>query len=273
MSQAYFPPSVNSRGVVSRNLIANAALHPPGIHIPFNPRRGYRRIDVPIVANAQMQAFHPQHYSGTDKKKKRKHKWRKTFIARPLITKRWFGISKWVSDDLAYAPAATTGSIAWSMNSWFDPGAALTAAAPQWYTELSAIYAYYKVHSCKWTLYIQNTTADMVQCAHCTTLAAEVPPATAAGLTEAIQKGKAWFLGATDENFTNRVEKYGGWSMKKQIGYNIAASTYGSAMGFNPGTEYYTTVVMGSANNISVKYRIVMEMFVELYNLQQNAPD
>jgi len=211
----------------------------------------------------------------TKKKKKGKSKhfpYKKQIKA--LCPKTSSGIVKWVSDDLSYAPAATTGGLTFYLNSYNDPGAALSAVKPQWYTEVSSIWKKYKVYSCKWHVHMSNTTADQVQGGYCMTAAAEIPPDTAAGLTECIQKGHPFWIGATDENLSNHIDLEGTWSLKKNITkHDVIGDYYTTNMDTDPSETWACHITLGSAANISIKYRITMEMFVVVYNYQQNAPD
>lgn len=241
------------------------------VPLNFNPRH-----IIDIIPRAQMHPFHPRTgYIATEKRKRKKSRhfpYMKLYTA--MVPKHRFGIMKWVSDDLSYVPAATAGSIAIYMNSMNDPGAALSATLPQWWTELSAIYKRYRVHSCHYWIHMSNTTVDQVQGGYCVTSSEEVPPGTAAGLTEAIQKGSAFWLGATDENLTNHTDIKGFWSLKKVAkSKGTVAEDYSADVTNNPTRSYGLTVVLGSAANLSIKYRVVCTYWVELYEYQQNAPD
>lgn len=213
----------------------------------------------------------------TKRKRSSKHRYSEPRKVPRLIPNHKYGLLKWVSADLSYAPASTTGGVILNLNAANDPGKGVDAQQPQWWTELSAIYKYYKVLSTRWHMHISNTTADQLQGAYCVTIDAESPPTTAAGLTECIQKGQPFWVGATDENLTNHVDLVGTWSLKKQISINnekgVNDSSYAAEVASTPVKEYVLNFVFGSAGNISIKYRVVMEMFVELYDLQQNAPD
>jgi len=257
----------------------------------FNPpnTRGYKtdtfrtvqdyKFSLPGIHSsqiAQMQQAHPRKILTMTKKKKKGYKRHFPYkrVDRSLVPKTRIGWLKYVSDDLSYAPGATSGILTFSMNDLNDPGAALSATKCQWWTELAAMYKMYKVHVCSWHVHISNTTADQVQGGHCTVEEAEIPPTTAAGLTEAIQKGKPFWLGATDENLTNHADLTGLWQLKRYVrAESRDAATYGSEVTSQPNRVYQTSIVLNSASNISVKYRIIMHFYVELYELQQNAPD
>lgn len=236
----------------------------------------------PLGVNSQNLLVNPNgvmvRVKGKTQSKKRKRPFPKVKLYPKIVPNHRYGTIKWVSGDLSYAPAATTGGITLNLNAANDPGKTVDTQAPQWWTELSAIYKYYKVLSTHWHMHLSNTTADQLQGAYCYTLDAEVVPTTAAGLTECIQKGQPFWVGATDENLTNHVDLVGTWSLKKQISASpsnkgVDDSTYAAEVAATPAKEYVLNFVFGSAGNISIKYRVVMEMFVELYDLQQNAPD
>lgn len=264
--KSYIPLAVSQGGTVS-------SFNPPNI-------RGHKRersyewsnqgLIVPTMPRVAVKGK-------TQTKKRKRHFPERKFYPR-IVPNHKYGVIKWVSGDLTYAPAATTGGITLNLNAANDPGKAVDTQAPQWWTELSAIYKYYKVLSTHWHFHLSNTTADQLQGAYCVTLDAEALPTTAAGLTECIQKGEPFWVGATDENLTNHVDLVGSWSLKKQIAASpspkgVDDSSYAAEVTTTPAKEYILNFVFGSAGNISIKYRVVMEMFVELYDLQQNAPD
>lgn len=258
---------------------------------PFNPPniRGYNiplaisqgrsiyRYGIKRRASSQLQreALMNRHQPYTKKKSKKRPRhfpYRKPIPS--IVPKTKIGLIRWVGEDYSYAPAATTGIMVYNLNSAYDPGKGTGAALPQWWTELSAIYHRYTVLSTKWHLHISNTTADQVQGGYCVTTNAEVPPTTAAGLTEAIQKGNEFWLGATDENLSNHLDLYGTWRLKDHLSdKNEKDTTMGALMTNDPSALWILSVVLNSASNVSVKSRMVMEMIVELKDFQQNAPD
>lgn len=236
-------------------------------------------IDLPItgrtiIRDAIMQRRPPWHKYTQKKRKKYHRNFPYKRIDRGLVPKMRVGWAKYVSEDLSYAPAATSGSLNFNLNDMSDPGAALGAQLPQWWTEISAMYVHYKVNIASWHIHISNTSTDQVQGAYCMCRSTEVCPATAAGLTECIQKGKPFWLGATDENLTNHTDLHSVWSIKRHEPKDSRdAADYGAAVTLGPAKTWMVNIVLNSAANISVKYRIIINFYVELSELQQNAPD
>nr|QXP07601.1 MAG: putative capsid protein [Arizlama virus] len=248
---------------------------------PSYPTGGHNyRLSLPAISS-HTSTYNMPHVRGrafTTVRKKRRtrrhHYYKKRMIPRAFPSTKVCKM-RFVGEDTSYSPAATSGAIDFGINSFYDPMGASGAIHPQYYAEMYAIYKNYKVLGAHWKLYIQNTTADMVQCAHCNTLAAEVPPTSAAGLTECIQRGKPWFLGATDENYTNRRTIVGGWSLKKTLKSKQLRSDkdFGALTGAAPSILYYLHIALNSASNINVKYRVIWDFIVEFHDFRQNAPD
>jgi len=261
------------------------------IHYAFSPNTGWHtgssphyyhdyRLSLPAIStpstSINMKSKTKTRFATSTRRKKTR---RGRYYRRRAIPRAFpqYKICKmrYVSEDANYAPGATTGGLNFIINSFNDPGSAFGAQQPQYFTEMSAVYKNYKILSARWRLYIQNTTADMVQAGHCICNSDEVPPTSADGLTETIQRGKAWFLGATDENFTNRRTIVGSWSLKRTLRSKALRSLQdlSAPVSSAPAKQYDLHIALGSANNIVVKCRMVWDFIVQFYDLQQNAPD
>lgn len=275
MSEAY-PLAVSQGGTITRYLSnAGAHLPPSRQRISYNPRQGRRIINVPIVA--QQMNWHPYHnrvYTQRKKRKTSRHHPYDIGIPRMVPSSR-MGLIKWVGAEGTYQPAGQHGYLTFYINSFYNPGAAVDASRPQWYSELAAIYQRYKVVSAKCSIRLINTTTDLVDAGSCFTMSDELPPATAAGLTECIQKGSQFYIGATDENYSNHAQHEKTWSLKKYV-RNITTRTgdeYSAGAASNPTKLWCWNINFGSAANLVLKYRCTIEMVVLFFNLQQNAPD
>lgn len=264
MSQDF---GVDSQGVITYNRYLN------------NPYKRFKvsdsRMSLPAIGQAQAR-WMGYGRAGYTKKKRKLHKYfERRKVDRGIIPLEKRGWLKWVSDDLTYTAGAATGSINFSLNSVYDPGAALTDVRPQYWTEISAIWKCYKVFLCSFHLHLSNTTAEQVKGSWCMVQSSEVCPGTAAGLTENIQKGgHMFFVGATDENLTNHTDLHGIWKLHNyaKLGDKDWAS-YGAEVTTSPAQQYYLNVNLSSAANIVVMYRAVFNFWVEFNTHQQNAPD
>jgi len=253
-------------------------------NIPFAPGTGWHRVkrtlDIPYQPYSNKRiavASMPRGNAIKTQTKKRKKKTKKGHeyhakIPR-LVANHRMGLIKWVGDDAVYQPAATSGRMIFHMNDLSDPGGAHSAQLPQWWTEISGIYKRYKVLSCKWEIRFINVTASIVQGAYCYAEETEAPPDSAAGLTEGIQKGRMFDVGATDENYSNHQIIYGMWALKHHMKKNVMGDDYGATVTTAPARVWCLVVNVGSAANVDLKYRAIMELCVELNDLQQNAPD
>lgn len=231
------------------------------------------RLSLPAIAN--MHPFHPRTgYAATMKKKRKSSRhWPYKLKIPKMLPERKMGIIKWVQDDYTYTAGATNGAMLYYMNCPRDPSAAMGAQAPQYWTELTAIYYRYKVLSVRWHLHISNTTADQVQGGECYCNSAQAPPSTAAGLTECIQRGKPFWIGATDENLSNHVDLVGTWRLKAITHKGENEYMYGGDAANNPARVECLQINMASAANIVVKARMTMTLCVLFWEKTQNAPD
>jgi len=174
-----------------------------------------------------------------------------------------------LSDLLAYAPAATTGTLNFNMNSINDPFGTLDDNQPMYYDQLSLIYGKYKVLSAYYTLTLVNTTADLCEVGTCIHEIGSLPTT----VREAVESlgGHYFQIGATDENISNKKVIKGGYKLAKMAGKSLADASYSANISNDPAEKHQLVVMLSSANNISIKYRMEMYQYVELYEVSTVA--
>lgn len=269
MSEVIQPLGIDGSGIITS--YNRGVYRPRGYDLSLPPYK--RQKTIVEVMSGQKRWMRP-YVTKKDKYKKQRHWPYKRAIPRFIPTSR-MGVIRWVGAEGTYQPAGQHGQLVYYVNSFYNPGAAVDASRVQWYSEIGAIYQRYRVVSAKVSMRLINTTADLVDCGAAFVMNDELPPTTAAGLTECIQKGSQFYIGATDENFSNHHQLERTWSLKKYV-RNYATRVgdeYSAGVASNPAKLWCLVISFGSAANLVIKYRCQIEMVVNFFNLQQNAPD